>query len=120
MGGGRADIDAHAFEREHLQSFDFGHNLTFFDYKVFRMIVIVDVVVHSFASIDGFLFCSTNRNPRAGRGFIDPCFAGSLRLTAYCFPMALDLSYSGLVQHSAGIMLLMPRLPSSSSNVWRI
>src|SRR4030095_3530530 len=73
MGSGRTDIDAHAFEREHLQSFDFGYNLTFFDYKIFRMIVIVDVVVHSFASDDGFLTVPyINRNPRAGRGFLDP------------------------------------------------
>jgi hypothetical protein len=68
MGGGRADIDAHAFKREHLQPFDFGYNLTFFDYKIFRMIVIVDVVVHSFASNDGFLSISYKQESPRGAG----------------------------------------------------
>ena len=50
MGGGRADINAHALEREHLQSFDVRDNLTFLYFEVFRMVVIVNVVVHETAS----------------------------------------------------------------------
>src|SRR5439155_25923070 len=46
MGGGTADINAHALEREHLQSFDVRDNLTFLYFEIFGMVVIVHVVVH--------------------------------------------------------------------------
>ena len=92
MGGRRSDIDAHALKREHLQSFYFGYDLTFFDYEVVRMIVIVDVVVHSFASNDGFLFVLYKQESPRGLGIPSFYLSESLRLTAYCFPMALDHS----------------------------
>jgi hypothetical protein len=41
-----ADIDAHAFEREHLQSFDVGDDLILFNDEIIRMVVIVNVIVH--------------------------------------------------------------------------
>src|SRR6266481_6270647 len=71
MGGRRSDIDAHALKREHLQSFYFGYDLTFFDYEVVRMIVIVDVIVHSFAS--NYEFFSASYKQESPRGAGIPC-----------------------------------------------
>ena len=71
MRGRRADVDAHALEREHLQSFDVGDDLVFSDDEIIRMVVIVDIVVHGLSlCISAILFYPNNRNPRSlERGF---------------------------------------------------
>src|SRR5262245_38804920 len=65
MRSRRADIDADALQREHLQPFDVGDNLIFTNDEIIRMVVIVDIVVHFLPLLVGHFPCSNNRNPRS-------------------------------------------------------
>ena len=47
----RSDVDAHAFEREHFQPFDIGDDFVFPNNEIIGMVMIVNIIVHVFASV---------------------------------------------------------------------
>ena len=51
MRGRRSDVDAHAFEREHFQPFDIGDDFVFPNNEIIGMVMIVNIIVHVFASV---------------------------------------------------------------------
>jgi hypothetical protein len=65
VGRRRSDIDADALERKHFEPFDIGNDFIFLDDEIVRMIMIIDIVVHDFASICHYWCPSEIKNPRS-------------------------------------------------------
>src|ERR1043166_7456251 len=92
MRSRRADVDAHALEREHLEPFDICDNVAFLNTEIFRMTMIVNVVVHAFPQSALNFSYPYNRNPRSLAGIPNFNFLESSGNIFYCFPIALDHS----------------------------
>ena len=93
MRSRRADVDAHALEREHFQPFDIGDDFVFLNDKIIGMVVIVNIIVHEFASVRHFFASFRKRNPHSlERGFHKQLLGNLSPLVVYCLPIALDHS----------------------------